>query len=230
MDSKQIPNYITDYINGYCKQETKSIIPLCIIKIIALYFIIHLKKTLFKIRFNYKPNYRGSYRLTPSHHHHDHLQRLTSISSTFIISNKCYKFVMDIGNNMHFEIYLSKSMVKIQQYTVEFKSTDGKEYKIDTDSNNNVKITIKINRNTQCSCLNTNGTIQLQIQQKQKSTTKNGCVELSLMENFNYNSNEKVSIETYDVQQIYSIPNKNDSMPCDKFGFGRQCCFWAAYE
>ena len=118
----------------------------------------------------------------------------------------------------------------MQQYKVAINSTDGEQYKIDTNSTNNIEIMIQINRNTQCSCLNTNGSIKLHIQQKQRSNTNNGCVELSLPMNFDYNSDENVSIVTYDINEIYSISNENESIQCDQFGFGRQCCFWAAYQ
>ena len=234
MNSKQIPEYITDYINGYCKKQTKLLIPFCLTKIIALYFIIHIQEILFAIKFKYHPTYisriyskrviRHPYQSIPS------FQTLTSISSTFLISNKCYKLIIHVGKSMDIEICLSKSIIQTQQQTFVIEATNGEQYKIDTNSSNNIEITFNINRKTACSCLKGDGNVELYIQQKQHSDTNNGYAQISLIQNFDYNSDENVSIETYDINEIHSISNENSSLPCGEFGFGRQCCFWAAYD
>ena len=237
MNSRQIPKYIKDCINGYCKKHTLCSIPLSLQIIIALYFTIHIQQNLFRVQFKYQQSYisrllsKGAF-IRNSNNSISLTQTLTSISSTFIISNKCYKAVLHLGKTMDINILLSKSIVKIDEEILQIEETkSNSQYKIDTNSKNNeVEITIKMNRKTPCSCLNTDGNVELWIKQNKTNAYDTGYVQVSLLDSFNYNNDETVSIETFDTNQIDVISNQNTNLPCDEFGFGRQCCFWAAYE
>ena len=242
MNYDNIPIHFKHFINGYCKKQTKLLIPLCLKQIIMVYFVFKIKQILFSIQFNYQQTYAS--KILPNGEiirksYDTQLQILTSIYSTFIISNQCHRLIIHVGKRLQIEIYLSQSFVKMQENVFKLKqiANDETEYKIDTSSTYDIEITFQVNRCTLCPCLNSDGSIQIHFRKYSNANMKiqaeankpNAYVEL-LLKDFDYTSNENVSIETLDTDKIRLISNQNSIMPCDQFGFGRQCCFWAAYQ
>lgn len=215
-------------IKGFCKQNVKcSSIPIPLYYLIQTYFSEFTFLHLFNIEFRYTDNV------------HYIKEALTSISSMITITNTCYMLTLKIST-MKIEIFLDKSIIKYNNKTFFIKTKNDKIWKFDETSQNEIQIIIKINRQTQCKCLDSNGKIKIyfrneidtdynNISQDDIKYSKNydGIIEMPL--NID-NNNKKVTIEAYNIKKIKALSNKQAILSCGKYGFGFQCCSWAAYE
>ena len=59
---------------------------------------------------------------------------------------------------------------------------------------------------------------------KIKRKVTDGYFKMLLPSNFNYNSNENISIEAHGIDKFNLWSTKHANQACDKFGFGYQCC------
>lgn len=214
-------------IKGFCKQNVKfTSIPIPLYYLIQTYFSEFTFLHLFNIEFKYtdKTNIE---------------EALTSISSIVTITNTCYMLTLKIST-MKIEIFLDKSIIKYNNETFIIKTKNDKIWKFDETSQNEIQIIIRINRQTQCKCLDSNGKIKICFRNEidtdynsissddiKYSKDYDGIIEMPL--NID-NKNKKVTIEAYNIKKIKPLSNKQAILSCGEYGFGSQCCSWAAYE
>ena len=145
--SKLLDNNIKDLINGYCKQNYQLSIPHSIILLISLFFnfIDKCYPFLFKIQFREdgsKQNYDSDDEDYCAENYY--LWLLTSITSYFIVSNKCYKLILTIGNEFKMIIGIKNNLILINNNNnKQIHDGNGQLFKI---TKNFVEVMIKINK------------------------------------------------------------------------------------
>ena len=160
-----LPQYIIDLMNGYCKRNSKSVIPISLTRLLTVFFFIFKKENLFHLTFKY-----------PEIHHHfnengqfvkeqqsDFFVSISSITANVAVSNECNKLIIKLGNKFKIEICSEKSQIIIKSKGTMKKITkrDGNEWRITKSLTKYIDLMIKINRPTNCDCPNGDGSIQL---------------------------------------------------------------------
>ena len=256
------PQYIMDLVIGYCKQKYKSSIPICLKTLFAVYFFLRKKEILFGIRFKYLKKFAIGFDNNGQLIYTKYFRIISSISSYCIISNKCDKLILRIGNALLIKINIGQSKINVTTPKQSILLTDvvGNVWKINRKLTNYIEIMIRLNRKTNCNCnipksngslqiffrniqqipeMNSDDSMNLLLQNSPYRTTyschprkygqivmhkSDGYCIISLKDDFNFNSNEKVSIETYGIDAINAWSSKHAHYPCDKFGYGDYCC------
>ena len=199
----RLPQYILDLMNGYCKQNSKSLIPICLSKLFAVYFFIYKKDNLFRLKFKYPEIYHhfnnnGQF---VTKEESDFFTAISSIASNIAVSNECYKLILKIGNNLEIEICIDEFTITIKSQGTITKLTrgDGKKWTITRCLTKFIDITLRINRQTMCNCPNSDGNIELFFRNIEK-----------IPEIARYDSNTWWSgmrdIDVYEMMQIASNP------------------------
>lgn len=237
MNKNDIPCDTLDLIIGYSKNQTPLSIPLCLNYMIGKYFLDIFKQILFYIKFK-DASLNGA---------------LTSIFSKIIIINrnndKYCKLILNIGKDLEIEILLFNSQIKAFGKTYPIQNIIGNPWKFEkrTDSElnvTNVEMILRLNRRTKCNCHNSDGSLEIYFRNVKKNdkyygwtdpediewTELDALVEITLKDDINWNSREEVLIKGYNIDEIKLIENNYINLACDQYGFGRQCCYWAAYE
>ena len=226
MPRKQYPSFIMKLTNGFCKKNCKTSIPVSLQKLILLHLIINNKYNLFGIRFI---------------HQAASFEALSSITSIVMLNNALYKLTLSIGKDLIIQIHLLDSKIEIigNSNSFKIKNQNDKMWK----ARENIQLIIRVNRKTQCSCFDTKGDVHLYFRNGiskhyinpddwHKNIDKyqqDGFVQISLKDTFDFQSNQLVTIETQGIDDIFIFSTKNGKIPCDKFGHGRQCCYWGSY-
>ena len=233
MNRNNISQDVLDLVIGHTKEQAQLSVPLYLNYIIIEYFLEIFEQILFRMKF--ENAYRGG--------------AVTSISSMFFITNgkndKYCKLSLNIGKDLEIEISLFNSKIKAFGETYSIKSIAGYPWKFDKNVEN-VKMTTRVNRKTSCDCKNSDGSVELYFRNNKKGTdnkvcpwTDDGCVEwldsdglvkLKLKDDINWNSDDKVSIKTYNIDKIEVLENSSLCLACGAYGFGRQCCYWSKYD
>ena len=184
-------------MNGYTKRNSKSLIPLSLNELFAIYFFIHKKENLFRIKFKCND-----------------IKSISSKSAHINLSNDCYKIIVRIGNDLNIEIPVTESLINV----------DGIVWKKDAASKF-IDIVITMNRKAICSCTDTNGNVEFvfkNIKQQKRNIvcfmqhcclTKiyqiipTGYYKIKLKQDFDYDSCEQVSIESHGTDEINVLSN-----------------------
>ena len=262
------PQYIMDLIIGYSKQNSNSLIPICINKLFVAYFFIFKHQELFCIKCRYPEPYctvtsSGVYVWKEET---DYFFAISSISSNIVLSNECYKLIFKIGNNFVVEINILESKINVnaQGQVMELQNIDGDTWQINRKSTKNFDIMFRINRKTICSCEDTDGSLEFffnniekipqialtenswwnlmdfnDMQYSSLSARLNGKIEtnqnhgyckISLNNDFDYYSNEQISIEAHGTDKMNIWSSKHAEKQVDEHGFGRECCIDACRQ
>ena len=265
MNVKKPPKYIMDLMNGYCKQNSKLSIPFCLKTICALYFFQMKKAVLFVIKFKSPAKFAIGLCNNGELISTKYFQAISSISSYFIISNKCYKMILKIGENFVIKISIGRSEIRIKtpKKIMVLKNIDGEIWK---KTKKYIDVMVRMNRKTLCDCPNGDGSVEIFFTNIQKIPEMNSSDSLNLLlknnpkdanhfyithprkyggiivkdsdgyalillnDDFDFNSNQNVSIETHgtDVMNVWS--SKHANYPWNQFGFGRNCCVTATFQ
>ena len=268
MDGKKPPQYIMDLMNGYCKQNYKASIPICLKKIFGFYFFLKKKEILFRIKFKSPAKFTVGVANNGELISRKYFQAISSISSYFIISNKCYKLILKVGNDFVININIGESEINIKTPTevMLLRNIDGDIWKINRKSMEFVDIMVRINRQTICECPNGDGSVELfftnikQIPEMDsldslhlllkknakdednfyithprryggiivKDTDGYGLILLN--DDFDFDSNQNVSIEAHGTDEMYVWSSKHANHAWDQFGYGRNCCVSATFQ
>ena len=242
MNKKQIPQDALDLIIGYSKNQKSASIPFCINYIIAAYFVKKIEFILFNLKFeNAGVDIGGG--------------AITSIYSKFVIKNenndKYFKIVFNIGKSLEIEILAFKSQIKAFGKTYSIENLIGNPWKFGncTESNGkkieNIYMILAINRETQCICDQSDGSLKIYFRNSMKNNEEkiewtepenihwrnsDGLFELRLPDSIDWNSDEEMIMKAYNIDNIEIMKNEFANLACNDYGFGRQCCYWAAYE
>ena len=269
------PQHLMDLMIGYSKQNSKSLIPICINKLFVAYFLILKKQNLFRLKFIYPEIYHvineeGKF---VKKQETKYCRAISSISSNIALSNECYKLIFRIGNNfvIHANILESETNVNVHGNVMLLRYNDGKIWKISRKLTKYFDIMVRINRKTICSCENSNGNFEIffknlakmpeislpeskSIWWWQATNVDNnymkemllnpriygdihrdvdetlGYCKIALNDDFDYDSNQQVSIEAYGIDKMNIWSTKHANQAIDKHGFGASCCTEASFQ
>ena len=268
-DKKVHPSYIMDLMNGYCKQNSNASIPLCLMKLFAVYFFMVKIIILFRIRFKSPAKFAVGVSNTGELLSRKYFQAISSLASYFIISNKCTKLILKIGDSFEIEMNIGESEIEIKakDQIMLLRNFNDEVWKINRKSKKFIDIMFRMNRKTPCGCANSDGNVELffttieeipemnssdSLSQLLKSDNAkdqehcyithprkyggiikkdtDGHYQISLSDTFDFNSNEKVSIEAHGIEEINVWSSKYAHHQWDKFGYGRNCCVRATFQ
>ena len=250
----KIPKHIIDLVSGYIKQESDLNIAICLTKLIATYFMIYFNQLLFEIDFLY--SYGQHHRAISQNYQQEVFHEyFSTIQYMVFLKNITHELILNIGNNISITISLANSVIVFKnkitlvcnKFEIE-KMYNHEPWYFEECSNiinNNILINFQLNRKTQCSCSNKDGSIQIYFRNRVPDATNihphfrdgsftakddDGYIILTLDNDFDYFSKQKVSIQGYNINEMTVLPNSFTNLSVGAYGIGRQCCFWAADE
>ena len=237
----QPPPYIMDLMIGYCKQNSNVSIPLCLMNLFAVYFFMVKTIILFSIRFKSPAKFAVGVSNTGELISRKYCKAISSIAAYFIISNKCTKLILKIGDSFEIEMNIGESEIEIKakDQIMLLRNFNDEVWKINRKSKKFIDIMFRMNRKTPCGCANSDGNVELffttieeipemnssdSLSQLLKSDNAkdqehcyithprkyggiikkdtDGNYQISLSDTFDFNSNEKVSIEAHGIEEI----------------------------
>ena len=168
IEKKDLPKYVMHLLNGYCKQNTKAVFPLCLNNLVALYYFICKKQDLFCLKFQHPEIYNGFDEESKfvSIEETDFFGALSGIASNIALSNKCTKLMIKIDNDSLIEINMTESIPKIivnghpTTKKIQKKCDDETEWTMTRDDTKYFDIMFIINRQTPCKCPYSDGNIE----------------------------------------------------------------------